>query len=82
MSKSARRARLEFDAVKSRSTHSDRSDLGSPIIHWDYGQRALARDGETAQMIHDRLPFLDLFDSTVPRSRRETAFVHRAPRRQ
>jgi hypothetical protein len=33
-------------------------------------------------VIHDRLPFLDLADSVLPRPRGDTALVHRTRRRQ
>ena len=46
--------------------------------------RQLARilDRQAAEVVHDRLPFLDLPDCAVPRHGINTGVIHRADRRQ
>jgi len=57
-------------------------DLRGALIDRDHRQFALGLDRQAAQVIHDRLPLLDLATSAFPRPRGDTARVHRARRRQ
>ena len=41
-----------------RSCNLDRADLCRPLVHRNHGQLALRLDGQVAQVVHDRLPFL------------------------
>ncbi len=68
--------------VLSRSAHFDRPDLCGALIDRDRGKFALAFDRQTAEVIHDRLPFLDLPDSVFLRPGGDTGLIHRARRRQ
>ena len=60
--------------TNARSANFDCPDLGGALIHRD--------DRQAAEVVHDRLPLLDLPDSAVPRHGINAGVIHRADRRQ
>src|ERR1019366_9864972 len=67
---------------KATSTHFDGPNLCGTLIDRDCGKLASVLDREGPDIIHDRLPFLDLPDWAVARRGGDAALIHRARRRQ
>src|SRR6266545_7078828 len=67
---------------ETRSANFDRLDLSRALIDRDRGQFAFALGRQPAEVIHDRLPFLDLPGGALPRRGGHAALVHHAWGRQ
>src|SRR5271157_2583241 len=68
--------------TNARSANFDCPDLGGALIHQDDRQFARVLDRQAAEVVHDRLPLLDLPDRAVPRHGINAGVIHRADGRQ
>lgn len=64
--------------VLSVSAHFDRADFFRAFVEHESGKFAGILDRDTAEMIHDRLPFLDLLDGSAFCLRDNAVRIHRA----